>query len=148
MALSGRCRCEAFRYELEYALTPLSYACHCLDCQTMSGSAFALQAIVPHTRFSSSGTLIEWAHPNRRGTTTRQQFCSVCKTRLYSTSDERVGILVLRAGTLDKSAALNPVAHMWIKRKQPWLQLSADVETYEEGISPERMKVLFAPNFA
>jgi hypothetical protein len=148
MALAGGCRCKAFRYILEYVRPPLSYACHCLDCQTMSGSAFALQMIIPHPRFSPVGELIEWAHPNRRGTTTRQQFCSMCKTRIYSTSNERVGMLTLRAGTLDESDTLSPVAHMWVKRKQSWLQISMDDETYEEGIPAERMKILFAPNFS
>lgn len=148
MTLLGGCRCEAFRYELEYSVPPVSHACHCLDCQTMSGSSFALQILFPQSRFSLSGALIEWARPNRRGATTRQQFCAICKTRIYSTNDERAGILTLRAGTLDDSAELNPIAHMWIRRKQPWLQLPVDAETYEEGIPAERMMTLLARNFA
>jgi hypothetical protein len=148
MTLTGGCRCNAFRYSLNYAITPLSYACHCLDCQTMSGGAFALQMIIPQSRFTASGELVEWAHPNRRGTTTRQQFCAICKTRIYSTSDERVGILTLRAGTLDESEAIKPIAHMWVRRKQPWFQISTDAETYDEGIPADRMKILFASNFS
>jgi hypothetical protein len=148
VALYGGCRCQTFRYELASVSLPLTYACHCLDCQTMSGSAFALQMIIPQSRFSPAGELIEWAHPNRRSTTTRQQFCATCKTRIYSTSDERVGILTLRAGTLDESASLKPIAHMWVKRKQPWFQISTDAETYDEGIPADRMKILFASNFS
>ena len=147
MGLVGKCRCEAFSYELDYAAVPLSYACHCLDCQTMSGSAFALQAVIPQSRFSSSGELIEWAHPNRRGSTSRQQFCSICKTRIFSTSDERIGIVTLRAGTLENSSTLIPIAHMWLIRKQAWIQIPADVPAYEQGILAEQMKPLFAPNF-
>jgi hypothetical protein len=39
-------------------------------------------------------------------------------------------IVTLKAGTLDDITAVAPVAHLWVKRKQPWEQLSADVPSY------------------
>ena len=43
----GGCRCGAVRYKLALDTLPLTYACHCLDCQTWSGSAFSQQTFVP-----------------------------------------------------------------------------------------------------
>jgi hypothetical protein len=148
MALLGGCRCGACRYTLDYPTAPASYACHCLDCQTMSGASFTLQAIVPLSRFDISGECIEWAHPNSRGDVTTQCFCAVCKTRLYSTNEGRPGTAIIRVGTLDDSSAVIPRLHLWAKRKQKWIGLPPDAEVYDEAIPADRAKVCFATNFA
>jgi hypothetical protein len=41
LPLLGGCACGAIRYEIT-TFPQLLYACHCTDCQTQSGSAFAL----------------------------------------------------------------------------------------------------------
>lgn len=147
MALTGGCRCGACRYTLDYADIPVTYACHCLNCQTMSGGGFVLQALVPLSRFAISGDVIEWAHPNPQGKITTQRFCAVCKTRLYSTNEGRPDIALVRAGTIDNSSNVEPAVHMWAKRRLHWISLPADVEAYDEAIPPERVMAIFAPNF-
>jgi hypothetical protein len=41
----------------------------------------------------------------------------------------------LRPGTLDEPVA--PQAHIWVRRKQPWLTLSADVPQFDENYERE-----------
>ncbi len=42
---SGGCECKSVRYQFQGE--PMTcYACHCTDCQTASGSAFALSMIL------------------------------------------------------------------------------------------------------
>lgn len=54
-------------------------------------------------------------------------------------------MVVVRAGTLDRSDELDIVAHIWVKRKQPWLKLPEGVATWPEGAQPaELLKVLAA----
>jgi len=53
--IEGGCRCGAVRYRLASTQLPRAYACHCLDCQTWSGSAFSLNALLPEDGFSVSG---------------------------------------------------------------------------------------------
>jgi hypothetical protein len=132
---------------LDYSALPITYACHCLNCQTMSGSGFVLQALVPLSRFSIEGGVMEWSHTNSQGKVTTQRFCMVCKTRLYSTNDGRPGIALVRAGTLDESGEIIPAVHMWVRRKQSWIGLPAQAETYDEAIPPDRVTAIFAPNF-
>jgi hypothetical protein len=38
----------------------------------------------------------------------------------------------VRAGTLDDTSALSPVAHAWTKNKQPWVSLPEGVTQFEE----------------
>lgn len=47
----GGCRCGKVRYELDLDTLPRSYACHCLDCQTYSGTAFSQQILVAEAIF-------------------------------------------------------------------------------------------------
>jgi hypothetical protein len=148
MALSGGCRCGACRYTLDYEALPMTYACHCRDCQTMSGSALAIQAMVPLAKLAFSGATLGWEHPNSTGKITTQIFCAQCRTRIYSTNEGRPGVALIRAGTLDESADLIPTVHIWASRKQPWIQLDDDVEAYAENAPGERMITLLAPNFA
>ncbi len=148
MAYSGGCRCGACRYQLNYDQLPVSYVCHCLDCQTMTGSAFSLHALVRADRFACEGELLAWDHANSQGKVTSQKFCAACKTRLYSTNEGRPGTVIVRMGTLDESQKILPAVHVWVKRKQNWIGLPAEAETYVEGIPPDRAKAIMRPNFA
>jgi len=131
--IHGGCRCGAVRYALARDDLPRTYACHCLDCQTWSGSAFSQQALVPEHAFTATGPLVVYELTHASGRVSTQRLCGVCHTRVFNTNTARPGVVVLRAGTLDRSDELQVVAHIWVKRKQPWLSLPADVPSWPEA---------------
>ncbi|WP_077036766.1 GFA family protein [Pelomonas sp. KK5] len=131
--IEGGCRCGAVRYTLALDALPRTYACHCLDCQTWSGSAFSQQAILPEAALSVSGPVLVYELTSPSGRISRQRICGVCHTRVFNTNSARPGKVVLRAGTLDRSDELEVVAHIWAKRAQPWLRLPDGVPAWEEG---------------
>ena len=140
MAVEGGCRCGAVRYRLSLDALPRTYVCHCLDCQTWSGSAFSQQALLPEGDLMVEGEVVgfDLAHPS--GTRVSQQrVCGRCHTRLWNTNTRRPGIAVLRAGTLDDSDRLRVVAHIWTVRKQAWLAISDDVPSWPEYAPPEAL---------
>src|SRR3546814_13550042 len=53
-------------------------------------------------------------------------FCAACGTRLYDRFPVFSEIMVLKAGTLDDTSGLEPVAQFWTSRKQDWVALPAD----------------------
>ncbi|MEO6898046.1 MAG: GFA family protein, partial [Caldimonas sp.] len=67
------------------------------------------------------------------GNTSTQRMCGICHTRIYNTNSARSNVAVVRAGTLDRSTELRVVAHIWVKRKQPWLTLADDVPIWPEA---------------
>ena len=148
MPLNGRCRCKATSYTLDYDATPLAYACHCLECQAMSGGACVVQLPVAEHRLHMSGSLVMWESNDSHGNATTQRFCSTCKTRLFSTNTGRPRMALLRGGTLDDSDRLTPTLHIWTKRKQPWIKLPDGVAAYAEAAPVEVSRAIFAPNFA
>jgi len=72
MPITEGCGCGMIRYVITCDALPPSYACHCRDCQTWSGSAFALHAMVPESLL----TLDPGAHRFR---TTDRGGCNVTK---------------------------------------------------------------------
>jgi hypothetical protein len=136
--ISGGCRCGAVRYTVTAPDLPRTYACHCRDCQTWSGSAFSQQALLPEQSLTVTGPIavFEIKTSNR---ISRQRICSRCHTRVFNTNSTRPGIAILRAGTLDASDELKVVAHIWVKRKQPWLVIRAETPSWEEGASGEEL---------
>ena len=136
--IEGGCRCGAIRYRLTLDRWPNAYACHCLDCQTWSGSAFSTQVIVPEGALEiTAGTPALYERVTPDGVrTSYQRACSTCFTRVYNTNSARPGLAVIRAGTLDDSDKLNIVAHIWAKRKVSGIDIPPGVPSWPEGAPP------------
>lgn len=39
--------------------------------------------------------------------------------------------MIVKAGTLDQRDDLRPVAHLWVRSRQPWVTIDDDVLQYE-----------------
>ncbi|MGD0142330.1 MAG: GFA family protein [Rhizomicrobium sp.] len=135
--IEGGCRCGRIRYRVSLDALPNAYACHCRDCQTWSGSAFSLQFVVPENLFKVTGEplLYERTSPES-GRTSYQRGCPVCLTRVYNTNSARPGLVVVRAGTLDRSDELKVVAHIWTKRKMTGIVVPEGVPSWPESAPP------------
>ena len=130
MTKSGGCQCGRVRYSILSEPITL-YICHCRDCQRQSGSAFGMSLIIPESGFQlSSGTLKTFEIRADSGRTKTCAFCPDCGVRIYNaTRPDRISI---KAGTLDDVSKLQPQAHGWTSRKQPWTTLPADIPCYNE----------------
>ena len=129
------------RYEVKAVNVPKTYACHCLDCQTWSGSAFSQNALVDRSTFSTSGNTALFELMGTSGFVSRQSSCPTCFTRVFNTNSARPGLVGIRAGTFDESHELDLVAHIWTKRMQRGLRMDPTVPQWSEGAPSE---VLFS----
>jgi hypothetical protein len=128
--LTGRCFCEATRYRVTQEPLTL-YACHCTDCQKRSGSAFGLSMWVQRAAIEvtqGEATLQVLKGADGRGRPGRA--CAVCGARLWSEPEKRPSLAVVRAGTLDDTSWLRPVAHIWTRSAQPWFVFPEGVPKY------------------
>lgn len=136
----GGCICGSARYKI--AAEPMTlYACHCADCQTITGSGFLLALRVPY----GGVTLIqgEAGSYERREADRRRRIihrCPYCLTTLWSERPDSKEFITVYGGTLDDSPVLRPVAHIWTRDAQPWLKLPLAALRYEE--SPPDMQPL------
>jgi hypothetical protein len=143
--LDGGCRCGAVRYTISLEQLPPVYCCHCLACQSSSGSAFSQQAVIPDRSIEATGKIIDHRFTKLDGSPGHHRLCAECFTRLWSTSGSFPGLALVRAGTLDRSQELVPRAHMWIKRKQAWIDLPPDVAQWPESPPAGELATALAP---
>jgi len=127
---SGGCQCGAVRYTLNVPDITV-YACHCRECQKQSASAFALSVPASLRDLTVDGKPAAYERPTDSGSRTRCWVCPKCGTRLYHQSARSPDRVTLKGGTLDDPSELEPVAHLWVSRKQAWLTLPPGVPAYE-----------------
>ena len=128
---TGGCLCGAVRYRVSGIPFFLS-ACHCTDCHVRSGGAFSLSLPVRAADFSViAGTPIELeGRIEDRVKTSR--LCAACHTRLWLTNTGTPGVVIVKAGTLDKTDDLHPVVHLWLSSRQPWVAIPDGVQRCEQ----------------
>jgi hypothetical protein len=121
---------RAVRYEVA-AMPLLLYACHCTECQRWSGSAFSMSMPVASNSFRvTRGEPQPWRRIGASGVQSTYWFCSDCGGRVYGERDARPDIRAVRAGTLDDTSWLWPIAHVYMRSAQPWEQI-LDAECFE-----------------
>lgn len=147
--LQGGCSCGHVRYEV--TSTPLIvHGCHCSWCQTQSGSAFAINALIEADRVKIlSGEVETIDTPSPGGVGQVIARCPRCKVAVWSNYNMFMPgdrIRFLRAGTLDNPNLMPPDVHIYTATKQDWVILPPDDqaadEFYEFGTtwSPESQK--------
>ena len=119
--VSGGCACGAIRYELLKPPIAL-FACHCSDCQAITGSAFSLAMPVfcKHLRLTRGEPGV-WIRTAQSGKQIPQRYCRDCGTRLFTEPGGEPATYTLRPGTLDDTSWIKPAAAFWTKSAQPWM---------------------------
>jgi hypothetical protein len=134
MNLEGGCACRTIRYSLT-ASPLIVHACHCRDCQRLTGGPFAINLWIER-RFVETGPVAPKSYRLAGGTGKHHDvfFCEKCGTTLWSryhivSSD----CVFLRAGTLDTPEAVTPDVHIYTRSKLPWLALPEGVPAFPSG---------------
>ncbi|WP_114953265.1 GFA family protein [Sphingosinicella terrae] len=128
----GRCACGEIRYRMTSA--PLFvHACHCTECQRLSGSAFALNALIETDRLELLTGDTE-ADPVA-GTSGKPQTihrCPHCRVALWSHyPGAGQAAAFVRVGTLDEPARLPPDIAIFTSSRLPWLPLPEGIPAVE-----------------
>jgi hypothetical protein len=134
--LDGGCACRAVRYRLRTG--PLIvHACHCTECQRLTGAAFALNALIETDRLELLA-----GEPRAVpviGTSGRPQAvhrCPACATALWSHyPGAGAKLAFVRVGTLDEPGRLPPDIHIFTSTKLPWLELPEGARAVPEYYS-------------
>ena len=125
----GGCNCGEIRYRVTRA--PLTaYICHCHLCQKRTGSAFSMQIVIPAYGFELlAGTPMQKERILPSGKRNVSLVCPSCYSRI-STKREDSPAIGIRAGTLDDTGWIKPVAQIWTSSAQPWA-IVPDILSYE-----------------
>lgn len=134
----GTCRCSAIQFEI-LSSPIMTLACHCVDCQRMSASAFSLGAMVPANGFKIvKGTPVPRPLP---GSKRHHFFCPACMTLIFTKiegADARVNV---RATLCHDSSWFTPFVETMTKDKLTWAVTPA-IHSYNAFPSAEEFKRL------
>jgi hypothetical protein len=138
MVLTGGCNCRAIRYQI-IAEPLFVHVCHCRECQHDSGGAFNMTMLVLEADFEITHGKARQVRVRRKsGKQYFSHFCEDCGNPLYGMPVDSTGVMVIRPGSLDGTDFLQPQAHIWVKEKQPWLRLPADIPQFATYYDPAK----------
>ena len=125
---TGGCQCGSIKYRLT-GVPKMLYICHCTDCQKQSSSAFGMSLIMDANEIAfvkGKNRLKTLDTRCENGLLKRCVFCPDCGTRILHGSDNPEQPVSIKAGSLDDTSWLDPVAHIWLKSAQPWVAIDRD----------------------
>lgn len=122
MHITGGCHCGAICYEAEVDLGQVS-ACHCTDCQVLTGAAFRISvSTAPGTFRLVAGTPRVYTKTADSGRQREQGFCERCGSPIYATSPgSEPRVYNVRVGTIRERNQLRPFRQLWMRSRLPWL---------------------------
>ena len=138
MSLNSGFICGKVRYSM--TSDPLFvHACHCLDCQRLSGSAFVVLMGVVKSDLKLDGELTSVTNPTPSGAGYDAHLCPSCATIIWNKYHfVELPIIALRAGTLDDPGLAPPQYHIFCRTRQPWVNLPQDALEYEGWLDADQ----------
>lgn len=132
MKLDGGCSCGFVRYTLT-APPLIVHACHCRECQRITGSAFVVNIWLEREFIElKSGELKSQRLPTGSGKSQDVSFCGRCGAHVWSKYYASPGDTVMvRVGTLDDPGAVKPDVHIFTRSKLPWVVIPDGVPSFE-----------------
>jgi hypothetical protein len=129
----GGCQCGAIRYRCSRPPF-VSYTCHCTACQKLTGSAFITCIQVPAEALEVlSGEPALRERPCDSGNRLTTAFCPTCSSALWAQNSARPRLRTIYVGTLDTPGAVRVNAHIWTKRRLPWVVLPDGHRVFPEA---------------
>ena len=130
--LEGGCACGTIRYRLE-SRPMFVHCCHCTSCQTETGSAFVINALIEPERVTLlAGTPEAIMTPSESGKGQNILRCPSCRIALWSNYGGAGDLIrFVRIGTLDEPGLLPPDVHIYTRSKLPWVRLPEGVPAVE-----------------
>jgi len=131
LPMPGGCNCGELRYIITRRLLT-AYICHCHLCQKRTGSAFSMSVVIPASGLQIlQGKLMRTERLLGSGTKNISYICPSCYTRTH-THREGGPTTNVRAGTLDDTSMIRPVAQIWTGSAQPWALVRDNILSYVE----------------
>ena len=132
--ISGKCLCGSIQYSSE-AEPIFSIICHCDDCQRQTGTAFSMTVGVPKAsmKIDNEDKLKEFIGESASGNKVRRKFCPDCGSPIISMIAMAPDMYMIKAGTLDDKSWIKPTHQFWCSTKQPWLELSDELEKHDRN---------------
>ena len=117
--ITGGCLCGRVRFEI--SARPLAMRlCWCRLCQYLAAGNATVNLVFPSNAIRIEGELRDYPSVAESGRHMHRRFCPNCGTQLFSESEERPHLIIVRNGALDDTGLLKPDATIWTAEAPEW----------------------------
>ena len=122
MNIDGSCHCGKVSFRAK--INPNNVlACHCSDCQLMSGGPYRTVVPAREENFELQGETRTYVKVADSGNQRTSVFCPVCGTPIYgSTLGDDPKVIGIRGGVVNQRTDLPPKRQIWCASAMPWLE--------------------------
>ena len=132
MNITGQCHCGAIRFTATADPSKV-FACHCADCQIISGGPFRAVIQIPADQVELLGSPKQYVKVAASGNRRVQAFCGDCGTQLFATEADVPKTLNIRLGCVNERAQLKPTVQVWKDSAMPWLPELSGIPAHARG---------------
>jgi hypothetical protein len=129
--IDGKCLCGRVKYRVIGKPHAVN-CCHCRDCQRMTGSAFAVNALFAATQVEILSPELSENDVTVDADGSRTWRCSECGLVLFA--EHRAfgqALRFVRVGTLDSGENFVPDTHYFVRSKHPWVVIPDGVPAWD-----------------
>ncbi len=119
------CSCGQLHLTIEGAPARVSM-CHCLECQRRTGAVISNQARFRHEQVAVAGKATSWKRKADSGRTVTFNFCPVCGSTVYWTSESFPDHVAVAIGTFADPSFPAPTIAVWEETRHAWVALPPD----------------------
>jgi hypothetical protein len=117
--ITGGCLCRKVRFEI--AAAPIAMRlCWCRDCQYFAAGNATVNVVFPSNALVVEGELTDYVSIADSGSRMHRRFCPSCGTPVFSASESRPHLVIVRNGALDDTRLLSPSATIWTDSAPEW----------------------------
>jgi len=119
MDIEGGCLCKNVRFRI--SAQPIAMRlCWCRLCQYIAAGNATVNVVFPSDALTIEGTLTDYRSVADSGNGMHRRFCPACGTHLFSVSEARPHLVIVRNGALDDTELMCPGATIWTVAAPKW----------------------------
>jgi hypothetical protein len=119
MEHKGGCLCGKVRYRITAAPVVMRL-CWCRVCQYLASGNATVNVVFPSNAITIEGRVSDYQSTAESGNRMHRKFCPECGTHLFSEAESRPHLIIVRNGTLDDTALLQPAGTIWTDSAPEW----------------------------
>lgn len=126
MEYTGGCLCKRVRFRI--TAEPIAMRlCWCRLCQYLAAGNATVNVVFPSDALSVEGELTDYRSIAASGNVMHRRFCPSCGTQVFSASEARPHLVIVRNGALDDTELLEPSATIWTAEAPAWAWIDEDL---------------------
>lgn len=130
---TGGCLCGAVRYEIRGPLRHI-INCHCSKCRRFHGHTGAYTSVLREHLVLVAEEGLRWYRSITDETPgVHRGFCRECGSSLFWDPRGSGSKIAVAAGSLDSSAGLKTIGHVWVSQKAGYYEITDDLPRFERS---------------